>query len=477
MKRLGWKIGLILLAGCAVLRAADDRPNIILILTDDQGYQDLGCYGAPKIKTPHLDRMAEEGTRFTDFYAAASICSPSRAGLLTGRYPARLGIHRVFFPQHISGMAVEEITMAELLKKQGYKTAAIGKWHLGHLPKFLPTNQGFDSYFGIPFSNDMWADQKMAVSPDVVWREGADLNLFKFGNVKKRGPVPLMRGTEVVEYPADQRTLSRRYTDEAIKTIDAAGDSPFFIFLGHTMPHVPLYASPEFEGKSAGGLYGDTIEELDFNVGRLLDHLKSTGLAENTLVIFTSDNGPWELKANKKRRYKGGSAKPLRGYKFGTYEGGMREPCIMWWPGKIPAGKVCTEPANMIDLLPTFAGLTGAAVPSDRVIDGKDIWPLIIGEAGAKSPHASYFYYSPSGIEAVRQGDWKLRITNPRLTKVQREKGEKPKTVVELYNLREDIGESNNLATQYPERVAAMKKVMEEFDAELQANARKPVVR
>ncbi|VGO13171.1 Arylsulfatase [Pontiella desulfatans] len=451
-------------------KATAGKPNVILILTDDQGYQDLGCYGAPKIKTPHLDQMAQEGARFTDFYAPASLCSPSRAGMLTGRYPARQGIHRVFFPHHTSGMPVEEITIAELLKTQGYKTAAIGKWHLGHLPKFLPTNQGFDSYYGIPFSNDMWADPKMTISSNIVWREGADLNTFK--SARKRGPVPLMRNTEVMEYPVDQSTVTRRYTDETIKTIDAAGDAPFFIFLGHTMPHVPLYASAEFEGKSAGGLYGDTIEELDYNVGRILDHLKANGLAENTLVLFTSDNGPWQLKGNKER-YEGGSAKPLRGYKFGTYEGGMREPFIAWWPGTIPAGKVCSEPASGIDLLPTIAGLSGAAVPSDRVIDGKDIWPLMVGAAGAKSPQDSYFYYSKSGIEAVRQGDWKLRIDRRKSAK--KKKGGKQNSGVELYNLREDISESNNLATQYPERVAEMKKVMETFDAELQANARPPV--
>jgi arylsulfatase A-like enzyme len=462
MKRNGLLIGFMLLAGCGIALAAVQRPNIIIILADDQGYQDLGCYGSPKIKTPCLDQMADEGMRFTDFYAAASLCSPSRAGLLTGRYPTRVGIPSVFFPNQNVGMSPDEITIAEMLKAQGYRTAAIGKWHLGHLPQFLPTNQGFDSFFGIPFSNDMWADPKMAVSSDMVWREGADLAAFKAADKKTSGVIPLFRDTEAIEYPADQSTLTRRYTDEAIQVIDAAGDAPFFIFLGQTMPHVPLYAAPEFEGKSAGGIYGDTLEEIDFHVGRILDHLKSKGLAENTLVIYTSDNGPWNLKGNDPRR-KGGSAKPLRGYKFQTLEGGMREPCIMWWPGTIPAGVVCSEPANMIDLLPTFAGLTGANIPSDRVIDGKDIWPLIAGTPGAKSPHEFYFYYSKSGIEAVRQGDWKLRITKANKTKV------------ELYNLREDIGESKNLAAQNPERVAAMKKAMDEFDAELKANSRPSV--
>jgi arylsulfatase A-like enzyme len=460
-----------------VFGAEAKQPNIILILTDDQGYQDLGCYGSPNIKTPNLDQMAEEGVRFTDFYAPASLCSPSRAGMLTGRYPRRLGIERVFFPDSESGLDPDEVTIPELLKTQGYQTTAIGKWHLGHLPQFLPTNQGFDSYFGIPFSNDMWADPKMKLSNSIVWREGADLSTFKSASIKKRGPVPLMRGTEVIEYPADQSTLSRRYANEAISAIDAAGTSPFFIFLGHTMPHVPLYASSQFEGKSAGGLYGDTVEELDHNVGRIIDHLKTTGLAENTLVIFTSDNGPWKLKGNDDPRHKGGSAKPLRGYKFETLEGGMREPCIMWWPGKIPACKICNEPASGIDLLPTIAGLTGALVPSDRMIDGKDIWPLIAGEAAAKSPHENYYYYSKDGIEAVRQGAWKLRITQSKPPKKRKKKNVKLKTKVELYNLRQDMGESQNLAAQYPERVAAMKKAMNEFDAELKANSRPLVVR
>jgi arylsulfatase A-like enzyme len=459
-----------------VFGAEAKQPNIILILTDDQGYQDLGCYGSPNIKTPNLDQMAEEGVRFTDFYAPASLCSPSRAGMLTGRYPRRVGIGRVFFPDSESGLDPDEVTIPELLKMQGYQATAIGKWHLGHLPQFLPTSQGFDSYFGIPFSNDMWADPKMAISGDVVWREGADLAAFKVASIKTRGAIPLFRGAEVIEYPADQRSLTRRYTDEAIAAIDAAGDAPFFIYLGHTMPHVPLYASPEFEGKSAGGLYGDTIEEIDFNVGRLIDHLKATGLAEKTLVIYTSDNGPWQLKGNDDPRRKGGSAKPLRGYKFQTLEGGMREPCVMWWPGKIPAGTVCSEPASALDLLPTIARLSGAPVPSDRVIDGKDIWPLIVGEAGAKSPHENYYYYSKDGIEAIRQGDWKLRITQPAQSK-KRKKGGVSTAVVELFNLRADVGESENRATQYPERVAALKKAMYEFDAELRANSRPLVIR
>lgn len=440
-------------------------PNIIIIFTDDQGYQDVGCNGAPKIKTPHLDRMAKEGMRFTDFYSAAAVCSPSRAALLTGCYPPRVGVSSVLFPYSKTGLNPAEITLADLLKPLGYQTTAIGKWHIGHQPEFLPTNNGFDSYFGIPYSNDMWAEPTMEISPDVVWRAGRDLTAFKGSNKQEKNIVPLLRNTEVVEYPADQSTLTRRYTDHAIEAIDAAKEIPFFIYLAHSMPHIPLYASPDFEGKSAGGLYGDVIEEIDFNVGRILEHLKTKGLADHTLVIFTSDNGPWNLKGDNPRR-QGGAALPLRGYKFQTLEGGMREPCIMWWPGKIPAGQVCPELASTIDLLPTIARLTGATVPTDRIIDGKNIWPLMSGVPDAESPHENYFYYHKNKLQAVRQGDWKLRITP------KNKKGELPVAMVELYNLRADIGEANNLVKKYPERVTAMQKIMELFDADLKANSR-----
>jgi len=426
-------------------------PNFIVIFTDDQGYQDLGCFGSPNIETPCIDRMAAEGTRFTDFHVAASVCTPSRAALLTGCYPQRVSLPGVLFPRHNIGLSDKEVTIAELLKARGYATMCIGKWHLGHLPPFLPTRHGFDSYLGIPYSNDMTVDPKMAVADDVVWREGMTLEKMREGKPRKNW-VPLMRDEKVVEYPVDQSTLTTRYTEAAIKFITANKGRPFFLYLPHTMPHVPLAVSERFKGKSKRGLYGDVIEEIDWSTGQILDTLRKLGLAENTCVIFTSDNGPWLSKGKA-----GGSALPLRGGKFTTYEGGFREPCVMWWPGRIPAGKTCAELASTLDILPTFAKLAGAKAPSDRIIDGKDIWPLMSGQPGAKSPYEAFFYLAGYNVQAVRCGDWKLRVRggNPR-------KGPK-----ELYNLREDIGEKNNLAQKHPDIVERLLKLIEQCQEDI----------
>ncbi|MEA3368267.1 MAG: sulfatase, partial [Planctomycetota bacterium] len=372
------------LAGCtsAARRAGGagtDRPmNVVIIFTDDQGYQDVGCFGSPLIRTPNLDRMAAEGARFTDFYVAASVCTPSRSALMTGCYPQRIHMNVqprlaggqlrpggvVLFPNSPGGLHPNEVTLAEILKSRGYATACVGKWHLGHLPQFLPTRQGFDSYFGIPYSNDM--------------------RIKKDG---KAGP-PLMRGEKVVEHPANQATLTRRYTEEACRFIRASKDRPFFLYLPHTMPHLPLAASETFRGKSKRGFYGDVIEEIDWSVGQVLATLKDCGVDQETLVIFTSDNGPWI-----RFGARGGCAKPLRDGKGTIYEGGMREPCIMRWPGRIPAGHVCREVATTMDLLPTLARLAGARQPQDRVIDGRDIWPLMSGQPGATSPHEAFYYH------------------------------------------------------------------------------------
>ena len=429
-------------------------PNFIVIFTDDQGYEDIGCFGSPKIKTPNLDKLAAEGRKFTSFYSANSVCSPSRAALMTGCYPTRVSVPGVLFPRHKEGLNPDEITIAELLKTKGYATSCIGKWHIGHKPKFLPTRQGFDSYFGIPYSNDMTIDPEAKLAADIILREGFTLDRIK-NEKPKKNLVPLMRNEEVIEYPCDQTTLTKRYTEEAVRFIEKNEDKPFFLYIPHTMPHIPLFASKNFKGKSERGPYGDTIEEIDWSVGEIMKTLRENNLDENTLVIYTSDNGPWKLKEGR-----GGSAYPLRGYKFQTYEGGMRVPCIMSWKGKIPSGTVCDEIGATIDLLPTFANLAGAKIPDDRIIDGKNIWPIISGKEGALSPHDIYYYYKGNRLESARQGKWKIRRS-----------GKKSQSV-ELYNLEDDISESKNLSLKNPELIEVMLKKMDKFDKDLKSSQR-----
>ena len=424
-------------------RTATRKPNVVVLFTDDQGYQDVGCFGSPDIETPNLDRMAAEGMRFTDFYSAASVCSPSRAALLTGCYPPRVGITKVLFPRDNIGLNPKEITIADALKAQGYAAACIGKWHLGHLPKFLPTNNGFDFYLGVPYSNDMDKVEGKNRNLDRAWRE-KDISPWN---------VPLMRGEEVVEQPADQTTLIDRYTQEAVRFIRDHRDEPFFLYMPHTMPHIPLFVSDRFYVDDPKKAYKATIEQIDWSVGQVLNALKEVGVDRETLVIFTSDNGPWLS-----MKHHGGSALPLRDGKFSVYEGGMREPCIMRWPGRIPAGAVCHEVAGTIDLLPTLTALAGGTLPSDRVIDGKNIWPLMAGKPGAKTPHDAYYYYRGRNLQAVRSGNWKL---------VRRKD-------VELYDLEQDIGEKENLAAEYPDVVQRLTRRMEQFDEQLKANARPP---
>jgi len=410
--------------------SSDRPPNFIIILADDLGYQDLGCFGSPLIKTPNLDRMAAEGAKFTSFYAAPS-CTPSRAGLLTGCYPMRVSLPRVLNPRDTIGISSKEITLAQLLKTRGYATCCIGKWHLGHLRPFLPTRHGFDHYFGLPYSNDMSADPKIKPSP------------------------PLMRDERIIELPAKTETLTERYTEEAIKFITENKDQPFFLYLPHTFPHTPLAISERFKGKSARGLYGDVVECIDWSAGRILDTLKKLGLDKNTIVVFFSDNGPWLIRGEN-----GGSALPLRAGKGTTYEGGVREPCIMWWPGHIPAGSVCSEMACNMDLYPTFAKLAGAKAPTDRIIDGKDIWSLMAGVPGAKTPHDVFFYYRNDRLEAVRSGKWKLIL--------ERTEGRAQLRVpTALYDLDADISEEHDLSASYPKVVKRLQVLAEECREDL----------
>ena len=433
------------LAGCARLlptRRKDERPpNFIIIFADDLGYADLGCFGAEKIRTPHLDRMAEEGMRFTDFYSTAPVCTPSRASLLTGCYPLRVGLVSVLHPWTAHGLNDNEVTLAGLLKTRGYATACIGKWHLGHHPEFLPTRHGFDYYFGLPYSNNM----------NSVRKDGS-------------GGRPLIRNEDVVERPADQKTLTKRYAEETIAFIKENKDRPFFVYLPHTFPHTPLYASEDFEGKSEAGIYGDTVEEIDWSVGEIFAALKKLRLDDNTLVVFTSDNGPF-LGKNTFR----GSAGPFRDGKFSVYEGGMREPCVMRWPGRIPANSICSEMAVTFDLYPTFARLGDADVPNDRVIDGKDIWPLMSGEKGARTPHEAFFYYKGKHLRAVRSGKWKLMVEHDEESKESKDRDNPIMVGVaqRLYDLESDPGETTDVAASHPDVIARLMKRVEAIREDL----------
>lgn len=451
-----------------------DRPNFVIIFTDDQGYQDVGCFGSPKIKTPQLDRMAREGCRFTSFYVAAHVCSPSRGALLTGRHPGRIPINGVYFPRHHKGMPLTEITLADVLKKRGYATGCVGKWHLGHTPEYLPTERGFDAYFGIPYSNDMAQDGAAALAQNPKFFTGMTLENYreyqpnsgtddKTLYKKYKNKVPLVSGTEVIEWPVDQTQLTRRYTEEAVKFIKSNKDQPFFLYLAHSMPHIPLFASETFKGKSVRGLYGDVIEEIDWSVGQVLQTLRDLKLGQKTFVLFTSDNGPWLVMGDR-----GGAAKPLRDGKGTTYEGGQRVPCIMWWPGQIPAGTECDEIASTMDMMPTLSKLAGTTPPADRSIDGHNIWPLMSGKAGAKSPYSAFIYYR---AEAIRVGNWKYRTGAEHGSWFKKKKGMKNPKVEQLFNLKEDIGEQENLIDRYPEKAAQLKAKLDAF--RLQVHPRK----
>ena len=436
--------------------ALGGKPNFVLIFTDDQGYGDLGCFGSTTIRTPHLDRLAREGRKFTSFVSASSVCTPSRAALLTGSYPQRVGLAKgVLTPTSNTGLHPDEHTIADHLKQQGYATACFGKWHLGHHPETLPRQHGFDRYFGIPYSNDMNHPDSQAkpkggpAGMDILWND-PESTLTKW-------KIPLLENEEIVELPVDQRTITRRCTDRGIAFIRENQKRPFFLYLPYSMPHIPLYVPDDIRDPDPKRAYINTIEHIDAEVGRIFNTLRELNLAESTYVIVSTDNGPWLP-----FKHHGGSAGPLRDGKMSTFEGGHRVPTIIWAPGRIPAGTETAALASTIDLLPTIASLTGTPLPAGRAIDGVDISKLLTGDA--KSPREEFLYYSRDGqIEGIRQGDWKLLVVA--------EKGrEKPATM--LFNLADDIGEKSNLATEKPDLVERLRRRMLELDAAIAAEAR-----
>jgi arylsulfatase len=455
MKRLSILLVTILLSA----RAADavTPPNVIIIFTDDQGYGDVGVFGAKNFQTPNLDRLAAQGRKFTNFHVPHPVCSASRAALLTGCYSNRIGIHGALGPRALHGLAPSETTLAELLKAKGYTTGMAGKWHLGRPPQFLPTKHGFDEYFGLPYSNDMWPSHPEA-------RPGT------------YPPLPLLEGTEPINVGLtrdDQAELSTQYTERAVSFIERNKERPFFFYLAHSMPHVPLHVSSKFNGKSGAGLYGDVIMEIDWSVGEIIKTLDRHQLAEKTLVIFTSDNGPWLSYGEH-----AGSAGPLREGKGTCWEGGVRVPCIIRWPGQIPAGTTSNEMFMTIDLFPTIAKLVDAKLPAQK-IDGADVWPLIVGRPGAQNPHEGYaYYFHDNELHAVTTGDgrWKLHFPQTYRTldgraggkdgipaKYGAKKIERP----ELFDLEQDPGETTNVAEKQPQIVERLLAFAEKMRAEL----------
>jgi arylsulfatase len=428
----------------AALHAAPKRPNIVMIYADDLGYGDLGCYGHPTIKTPNLDRMAAQGMKFTQFYSANPYCSPSRSALMTGRYPARNGMNVVLFPDSKGGLPPEEITTAVLLKQQGYSTACVGKWHLGHTPNFLPKSFGFDSYFGIPYSNDM--------SPATSANQ----------NLQRRNawpPTPLIRDAEVMESEPDQSQLTRRYTEQATTFIrkSSAAKRPFFLYLAHTMPHWPLAASAAFKGKSARGLYGDAVSELDWSVGEVLKTIEQSGEGKNTLVFFSSDNGPAPV------GLEGGSAGLYRDGKGTTWEGGVREPALAWLPGRIAAGVTTSAFATTMDLFTTFSQLGGARIPADRVIDGQDISDVLFRNAEGREP--LLFYYNQGPLRAVRKGAWKLHISACNVAPGVNDRRYQDLAKPLLFNVEIDPSEKFECAAKNPETVEELLSLIEKHKA------------
>ncbi len=416
--------------------AQSNSPNIVIIYADDLGYGDLSSYGNPTIHTPELDKMAAEGMKLSQFYVAAPVCTPSRAALLTGSYPKRVGLEKgVLFPSSTEGLNPKETTIAEILKEKNYATACIGKWHLGFQEKFLPNNQGFDVFYGTPFSNDMSRKEQAIL-----------------GNKNYKWQLPLMSQNDTIELDPNQHHFTKTLTREAIKFIKNNKRKPFFLYLAHPMPHVPLYASKKFQNTSVRGVYGDAVEEIDWSVGQVLKTLKKYHLEQNTLVVFTSDNGPWKV-----YKTEGGSAGPLRGEKGTTWEGGVRVPCIAWWPEKIAAGSFQTQVITNMDLLPTIAKFCNVDLPKNS-IDGVDKSSALLGKR-QKEESKPFYYYSSQGIlQGVRKGKYKLLVL---------------KEETFLFDLENDISEAYNLSKKMPKKVIALKNIMATFDAKLDINKRK----
>ncbi len=458
---------LVFLQGCVEKQKQDTsnstQPNIVLIFIDDQGYGDLSCFGATEFLTPNIDRMAIEGMRFTNFYAAQGVCSASRAGLLTGCYPNRIGIHGALMPWAKNGLSDDEMTIAELVKQKGYATGMTGKWHLGWQKRFLPLQHGFDEYLGLPYSNDMWPYDY----------DGTPVTKDSPKPWKSKYPqLPLIKDNEKIAEIrtfADQDQLTTKYTEFAVDFINRHKDGPFFLYVAHSMVHVPLGVSDKFKGKSKQGLFGDVMMEVDWSVGQILEALKKNGIDKNTLVIYTSDNGPWINFGNN-----AGSTGGLREGKGTSWEGGQREPTLMKWPGKIPEGTICNKLSGTIDVLPTIAAITGAKLP-DHIIDGVNILPLMKGDKDANPRDHFYYYYRKNSLEAVRKGKWKLVLPHSYRTYVgflpgnDRFPGKTGTDTTELalYNLRRDPGEHYDVKELYPEVVEDIMILVEEARKDL----------
>ena len=440
-----------------------ERPNIVVIFIDDMGYADIGPFGAKSVPTPNLDRMAREGRRFTDFHVSSAVCSASRAALITGCYHERVGFSGALGPNANMGLSASEMTLAEVCKQKNYATTCIGKWHLGHHPKFLPTNHGFDSYYGLPYSNDMWPNH-----PEELAKRAAN-------PAAKSGypPLPLIENATIIDADVtgeDQTQLTTNYTERAVEFIRKNREQPFLVYLPHSMVHVPLYVSSKFAGKSGAGLFGDVVMEVDWSVGQILDTLKEVGVDEKTLVIFTSDNGPWLSYGDH-----AGSAGPHREGKGTAWEGGIRVPTLMRWPSKIPAGTTCDELACTVDIVPTVASILGAELPKHK-IDGYDILPLMTGQEGAVSPHETMpCYYANDELQAIRDPFWKLVLPHQYRTLAGRTgvtggipaKYETRKAGLELYNMRDDRSETKNVAQDNPEVVARLQRAAEAWRTDL----------
>ncbi|MBT2161388.1 sulfatase family protein [Zobellia barbeyronii] len=449
--------------------------NVIIIFTDDQGYEDLSCFGSSNLQTPNIDRMAKEGLKLTSFYVASSVCSPSRAALLTGRMPKRVGVPGVLFPKpNEGGLPPDEVTIAELLKEKNYKTALVGKWHLGHDKKYLPLNQGFDSYYGIPYSNNMSVAPGIDISKDVVLNDNytyehmasdisrVEKNLTKVPEEDLKNKPPLMRGNEIIEYPTNQTTLTERYTKEAVSFIEQNKEKPFFLYFAHSFPHVPVFVGDKFKGSSGTTPYYDALQEIDWSVGEILKTLKENGLDENTMVIFTSDNGP--------NRH--GSAKPLKGRKFDTYEGGQRVPAIIWAPGNIKAGTVSDEIVSSLDIFPTIANYAGISLPKNRVFDGYDMSYFFSGKT-KKSPRKEMIFYGSNStkIDGIRVGDWKYLIKGYRKTSWH--KLSEADLKIKLFNVKDDKSESENVIDLNAKKAKKLLKRMQHFDTDLEMDISK----